>query len=53
MKASERKVLAHEVISKNKISIALACRTFIISETWHGKPKLSGVTMGLNILAIN
>ena len=33
VKASERKVLAHEVISKNKMSIALACRTFMISET--------------------
>ena len=31
--ASERKVLAHEVVSTNKMSIALACRTFMISET--------------------
>ena len=33
MKASERKILAHEVVSTNKMSIALACRTFMISET--------------------
>ncbi|CAI85502.1 putative transposase [Pseudoalteromonas translucida] len=33
VKASERKVLAHKVVSTNKMSIALACRTFMISET--------------------
>lgn len=33
VKASERKVLAHEVVSTNKMSIVLACRTFMISET--------------------
>lgn len=42
MKASERKVLAHKDISKNKMSIALACRTFMISETcYRYTPKLS------------
>jgi len=42
VKASERKVLAHEVVSKNKMSIALACRTFMISETcYRYTPKLS------------
>ena len=33
VKASERKVLAHEVVNANKMCIALACRTFMISET--------------------
>lgn len=33
MKASERKILAHEVVSTNKMSIALACCTFMLSET--------------------
>ena len=42
VKASERKVLAHEVVSINKMSIALACRTFMISETcYRYTPKLS------------
>ena len=42
VKASERKVLAHEVVSTNKMSIALACRTFMISETcYRYTPKLS------------
>jgi putative transposase len=31
--ASERKALAHEVVSTNRMIIALACRTFMISET--------------------
>ena len=42
VKASERKVLAHEVVSTNKMSISLACRTFMISETcYRYTPKLS------------
>lgn len=42
VKASERKVLAHEVVSTNKMRISLACRTFMISETcYRYTPKLS------------
>ena len=33
VKARERKALAHEVISTIKMSISLACRTFMINET--------------------
>jgi len=32
LKASERKVLAHKAVSTSKMSIALACRTFMVSE---------------------
>lgn len=35
VKTSERKVLAHEVVSTNRMSITLACRTFMISETYY------------------
>ncbi|AVL75971.1 hypothetical protein CEQ08_20565 [Providencia rettgeri] len=32
VKASERRCLAQEVVKQNKMSIALACRTFCLSE---------------------
>jgi len=42
VKASERKVLAHEVVSTNKMSISLTCHTFMISEAcYRYTPKLS------------
>jgi putative transposase len=42
VKASERKLMTHEVVIKKKMNIALACRTFLISETcYRYTPKLS------------
>jgi putative transposase len=42
VKASERKLMAQEVVENKKMSIASACRTFLISETcYRYTPKLS------------
>ncbi len=42
VKASERKLMAHEVVENKKMNIELACRTFLISETCYRYiPKLS------------
>lgn len=52
--ASERKVLAHEVVSTNKMSIALACRTFMISETcYRYTPKLPDVNEEITALLLD
>ena len=54
VKASERKVLAQEVISKNKMSLALACRTFIISQTcYRYTPKLPDENEKVAALLLN
>jgi len=42
VKASERKMMAKEVMADRDVSISLVCRTFLISETcYRYKPKLS------------
>ncbi len=42
VKASERKMMAKEVMANRDVSISLVCRTFLISETcYRYKPKLS------------
>mgnify|MGYP000338320066 CR=1 FL=1 len=42
VKASERKMMAKEVMADRDVSVSLVCRTFLISETcYRYKPKLS------------